>query len=323
MIWRTLASNLAFIALALLAFAALTFWRAGHVERRIERVHPPRGRIVQVRDGEVHVVQRGTGPDLVLLHGALTNLKDFPESLLVPLSQSYRVTLMDLPGHGYSTRQKRVSTPKAQATALADAAAILALRAPIVLGHSYGSTVALAWALSGAALPVRPSALVLIAPPMLPEPIAAPWLRKLFRLRLARRMIATFATAWTPNAFLHLGLDHAFAPQHRPKGYIRHAGTRLLLRRANFRANAEQVAVLSAALRLLAPSYPSLALPVEILHGTADGVVPQAELLAALVAQIPGARLTLLPGVGHMPHYGDPEPILAAVSRVAALALPV
>jgi pimeloyl-ACP methyl ester carboxylesterase len=95
-----------------------------------------------------------------------------------------------------------------------------------------------------------------------------------------------------------------------------------LLRRANFRANAEQVAVLGAALRRLAPSYQSLALPVEILHGTADGVVPQAGLLAALVAQIPGARLTLLPGVGHMPHYGDPEPILAAVSRVAALALP-
>ena len=45
-------------------------------------------------------------------------------------------------------------------------------------------------------------------------------------------------------------------------------------------------------------------MPVEILHGTADAVVPHAVHALPLARQIPGARLTTLEGMGHMPQHG-------------------
>jgi len=57
------------------------------------------------------------------------------------------------------------------------------------------------------------------------------------------------------------------------------------------------------------------------LHGTADEVVPYEAHSAAAARLIPGARLTPLPGRGHMLHHTAPEAITAAIAR-AALALP-
>jgi pimeloyl-[acyl-carrier protein] methyl ester esterase len=55
----------------------------------------------------------------------------------------------------------------------------------------------------------------------------------------------------------------------------------------------------------------ALRIPVRLLHGHADGIVPAAAA-AALAASLPGARLTVLPGRGHaLP--------LAAPADVAAL----
>jgi pimeloyl-ACP methyl ester carboxylesterase len=39
-----------------------------------------------------------------------------------------------------------------------------------------------------------------------------------------------------------------------------------------------------------------------------------------MVERIAGARLTLLEGVGHMPHHSDPDAAIAAIDRVAARA---
>jgi pimeloyl-ACP methyl ester carboxylesterase len=35
---------------------------------------------------------------------------------------------------------------------------------------------------------------------------------------------------------------------------------------------------------------------------------------------MPPRRLTILPGVGHMPHHADPEAVVAAIDRAAARA---
>jgi pimeloyl-ACP methyl ester carboxylesterase len=70
----------------------------------------------------------------------------------------------------------------------------------------------------------------------------------------------------------------------------------------------------------MAPLYPGLALPVEILHGEEDAVVGAALHAEPLAQLIPGARLTLLPGIGHMPHHADPQAVVAAVGRAAARA---
>ena len=78
--------NLAFLAVPL-GLVALTLGRAAARERAIDRASPALGQIIRVNGRKVHALTRGCGPDLILLHGASGNLRDFlPQiDLLAPL----------------------------------------------------------------------------------------------------------------------------------------------------------------------------------------------------------------------------------------------
>ncbi len=69
---------------------------------------------------------------------------------------------------------------------------------------------------------------------------------------------------------------------------------------------------MTTAAALLRPHYPRLRLPVAILSGDADAVVDPREQSCRLHGEIAGSTLTLLPGKGHMIHYG-------AAARIARL----
>lgn len=58
-------------------------------------------------------------------------------------------------------------------------------------------------------------------------------------------------------------------------------------------------------------------MPIEIIHGDADTIVPAAIHAQVLVKDVPNGRLTLLPGMGHMPHHGDPQSVVDAIDRAA------
>ncbi|WP_254796912.1 alpha/beta fold hydrolase [Sulfitobacter albidus] len=66
--------------------------------------------------------------------------------------------------------------------------------------------------------------------------------------------------------------------------------------------------------------YPDLTMPFEIVHGDADTIVPLTVHSEPLSKQVPGANLTVLEGIGHMPHHVAPEESVAAIDRVAARA---
>jgi pimeloyl-ACP methyl ester carboxylesterase len=66
--------------------------------------------------------------------------------------------------------------------------------------------------------------------------------------------------------------------------------------------------------------YASIDLPVEIVHGVADTIVPLEVHSARLAELIPGANLRVLENVGHMPHHTTPLEVVAAIDRAAARA---
>jgi pimeloyl-ACP methyl ester carboxylesterase len=66
--------------------------------------------------------------------------------------------------------------------------------------------------------------------------------------------------------------------------------------------------------------YASPPVPIEIVHGEADIVVPPTIHSFPLSRLVPGANLTMLPGVGHMPHHVAPEEVVAAIERARARA---
>ena len=66
----------------------------------------------------------------------------------------------------------------------------------------------------------------------------------------------------------------------------------------------------------MVPRYPALAMPVEILHGEADKTVGLEIHSAPLAAQVPHARFTRLPGIGHLLHQVALPDVLQAMERM-------
>jgi len=64
-----------------------------------------------------------------------------------------------------------------------------------------------------------------------------------------------------------------------------------------------------------APSLAAIRCPVELVWGEDDAEVP-AEVARAIAAAVPGARLTLCPGAGHLTPLSAPGALRSAVERV-------
>jgi pimeloyl-ACP methyl ester carboxylesterase len=106
-----------------------------------------RHHFVDVEDGgRIHVVERGQGPPLVLLHGIMLSSALWVHQLR-DLALHHRVIAIDLRGHGQSLPG---STGSGIPILAADVAAVLealAVEQAVVVGHSMGGLVALQMAL--------------------------------------------------------------------------------------------------------------------------------------------------------------------------------
>ncbi|MGJ8546697.1 MAG: alpha/beta fold hydrolase [Sulfitobacter sp.] len=311
----------------LLGIAALAGATYALSQRRehAARAHPPQGRILAINDVPVHVWTQGVGPDLVLLHGASGNLRDFTFAFAERLSNRYRVIAFDRPGLGWSglppqwdqSWQSAGISPAQQAAILQQAGDAIGVKNPIVLGHSYGGAVALAWALNR---PQDTAALVLVGAASNPWPGSLGWFYRLCGTRLGGALLIPLLSAFVPQRMVDDSLAAIFEPDAVPQGYAAHIGPNITLRRRVLRANARQVNGLRPHVVAMARKYGRLTMPAELIHGEADTIVPLSVHSEPLLAQLPGARLTALPGTGHMPHHTDPDAVEAAIDRAATRA---
>lgn len=303
------------LLIALAGVTGATGWRVASRHTETLRAFPPEGQFVEVDGHPVHYVQQGSGPDLVLIHGASGNTRDFTFSLVDQLTDHYRVTVFDRPGLGHTPRlAARGVTLADQADLLAGAATALDLRQPIVLGQSFGGAVAMAWALRH---PDQPGAIVNVAG------ATYPWVGTLDQLyaNLAKPVIgpvlAHLIAGWVSDTYVDNAVRGVFRPQSAPQGYADHFGPSLVLRPRSAMANAQQRTDMREELREMAPRYTSLTLPIEIVHGDADDIVGLSIHSEPMARDVASARLTVLPGVGHMPHHVAQDQVIAAVDRAA------
>lgn len=301
-----------------LGFAALTLWRAARNEAASEAHASAVGQIIEVDGHRIHAFVKGEGPDLVLIHGSSGNLRDFTFSLVDQLTARYRVIVFDRPGLGYSdpVNPKGASIVE-QAMVLQQAAAQLGANKPIVLGQSYGGSVALAWAVHR---PQNLSALVTLAAPGKPWNSPLPRLYVLNSHPLWGRLLPPIIAGWISPGRVAREVEEVFAPQAAPEGYAEHFGTGLTLRRKSLRANALQRAQLLDEIKELSPRLSEISVPMQILHGDADTTVSLEIHARPMAAEIASAELTILPGIGHMPHHVAQQDVLDAIDRAAARA---
>ena len=276
----------------------------------------PSGSFVEVDGLKLHYRILGeTGPKVIAIHGASGNLLDWIAGPAPAMAERYQVLLFDRPGLGFSDRAgKNGSDLSVQATLMRTAAAKLGFEKAIIVGHSFGGSVALAWALDA---PETVDALVLLSAPSQVWPAGPSLLNRLASNPATGPVLSRVVPAISGQRLISAAVESIFEPQAAPKDYANNINAQLTLRPATVQANATDVVKLKSYIRQMVPRYNTLKMPVELLHGTADTIVPLEVHSIPLSKQITNSNLTILDGTGHMPHHVNQTELMSALLRLS------
>ena len=272
------------------------------------------GTRVEVDGVAINLSRSGRGPAVCLIHGASGNLNDMTFRLAPALADRFEVIAVDRPGHGLSGLPDGggVSIHR-QAALLRGALARIGIERPMLVGHSYGGSVALAWAVDA---PESVSGLVLLAAPSQVWEGGLGVTNDLLANPVSGVPLAHAIPALVTRGFAERTLATVFEPQAPPEGYLDHLDLSLVIQPHSLRENARQLVALKEELRPIVPAYPRLPMPIEVLHGDADETVGLDIHSRPFVRQVEHARLTVLPGVGHMLHQVATPEVTARIDRV-------
>lgn len=287
----------------------------------VEARYPAQGRRVAVAGGHLAMIEagpvEGARATVVLLHGASANASDPMEGFGRKLAESgFRVLAVDRPGYGASDRLAGAdaASPAFQAAAIGEALEGLGVGPAIIVGHSWAGALAARMALDR---PERVAGLVLVAPVVLPSPERPmPWWARAALTPPVAWVLSRTLAAPLGLYYLRSAARAVFTPQVASDGYVERSRAPLVLRPASALANVQDLIGLPAALREQAPRYAGIAAPTVIVAGEADGAVLTTRQARPLAERIPGAKLVVLPGIGHMVHYAAAD---ALVAEIAAL----
>jgi pimeloyl-ACP methyl ester carboxylesterase len=299
---------------AAVGLMAATAWLNRHLAKKAERDNPPTGQFVDVQGVRLHYVDRGNGEPLVLLHGNGSMIQDFDSSGLIAMaSKKYRVIAFDRPGFGHSSRPRgRMWTPPAQADLVHEALQRMGINRAIVLGHSWGASVATALALkhpqavsglvlaSGYYFPTVRADVVMLCGPAVP--IVGDILSHTLAPLISR-------AAWP------LLLRKIFGPAPVPekfKGFPK----AMAVRPSQIRASAVETAFMIPNAIGERQEYQALKMPVAIIAGQEDQLIPIDEQSARLHAAIAQSSLHRIAGAGHMVHQTAPAAVMSAIEQV-------
>lgn len=315
---RTLrvAAALTLAAGAALAGSAIAIRRK---VRESEARNPPRGAFLEVEGVHLHFVDIGAGEAVVLLHGNGLTLDDWVLAGVVDdAARAYRVVAFDRPGFGYSSRPAdRVWTAEAQADVIAAGMQRLGLAHAVVVGHSWGTLVAIALAhrhprlVRGLVLAsgyYHPSVRVdvpLLSPPALPVVGAlmrwtvSPWIARL---------------VWRPM------LRRLFGPRQVPAYFLQRFPRGLAVRPSQIAASAGASALLIPQSLRAAAVVRKLDLPIALVAGHDDRYVSTGWQSVLLHRRLRRSTLHVVAGAGHMVHHAAPHAVMAAIDAMDAAA---
>ncbi|HEV3446560.1 MAG TPA: alpha/beta hydrolase [Gemmataceae bacterium] len=284
----------------------------------LQRSYPVQGKMIEVAGATLNVVDIGPGnapgPPVVLIHGASSNLEAMRRPLGDMLAGRHRVILIDRPGHGWSTRARQGdSTPAIQGRMIEEALEKLGVGKVILVVHSWAGALGARMALD---YPGRVAGLVMLAPVAYPWPGGVGWYNKVVTTPMVGPLLAYTITL--PLGFLlaNSGARNAFLPQTMPENFVSDSTTPLLLRPREFLANARDLVTLKAAVREQAPRYSEIKAPTVVISGDVDKTVSTGIHSRPFAAAVPGTKLIVLPGVGHMIQNAVPDLVISEIDAM-------
>jgi pimeloyl-ACP methyl ester carboxylesterase len=288
----------------------------GQLARKAQRDNPPKGKFIEVDGVRLHYVERGNGHPLVLFHGNGSMIQDFESSGLIDLAaKTYKVIVFDRPGFGHSSRPRNVVwTPEAQAELFAKALDRLNVPKAIVLGHSWGASVAVALAIKH---PSLVEALVLASGYYFPTARADV-------LALSGPAIPGFGDviSFTVSPILSrlmwpVMLSKMFGPRSVPDKF---AGfpKEMAVRPSQIRASAAETALMIPNALASSKTYDELAMPVVIIAGEDDRLIDIDEQSGRLHTEVRQSKMHRIAGAGHMVQQSATGDVMAAIDEAAA-----
>jgi magnesium chelatase accessory protein len=266
--------------------------------------HRSTSRFVEASGLRWHVQVAGTGPDLLLLHGAGGSTHSWA-GVLPGLSRSFRVVAPDLPGHAFTEAlPPGRATLEELATAVTGVLDAVGAKPTGIVAHSAGAAVALRMVLDGS---VRPEGWAFIAPSLVrpsrgaPPPFIQNLLSPAFRSAGMVRLAATLGGRRGVVDTLLASTGSRVPPASRScyrllTGNPAHLGAVLDL-------------MTSWAPESLAPHFPDVDVPGLVVVAARDGWIPAREILRP-AARLPAAHVRTLSGLGHLAHEEAPERVL-------------
>jgi pimeloyl-ACP methyl ester carboxylesterase len=265
-------------------------------------------RVVRTAQGPVEVAVTGSGPALLVVHGMPGDWRQ-GRVLAADLAGESTVVLVTRPGYG-RTPLRSGRSPVEQAALFDALLAALGIDQAVVLGISGGGPSAYAFA---AVHPTRCAGLVLACAVRSGAIVAPPGMRRL----------AAVPGLWSLLASVTRGAAAVRRPAPSYEGLTPPELSLLddpYVREAADDFEAERVATIRGrglrndTLRLgdAPPPWPESPVPVVVMHGDLDDVVPL-DNAEAYAAAVPGSRLEVLPGLGHG------VPVFARAALVAEL----
>jgi magnesium chelatase accessory protein len=267
-------------------------------------------RFVTVGDLRWHVQVSGSGPAILLIHGAGAATHSW-RGITPLLAERFTVVAPDLPGHGFTAMppEHGLSLP-AMARRTAALIAALEVRPTAVVGHSAGAAIALQMSLDGR---FGEAPVVAINGALQPfagavAPLFQGLAMGLFVNPLAVRIFAGAARdrgrvarmiRGTGSEIDDAGID-LYAGLLRKPGHV--AGTLGMMG--------------SWDLRALRRALPQLNADLTLIVGDRDMAVPPS-VAEDVRASLPGAQIVTLPGLGHLAHEERPDLVASAITDVA------
>jgi len=285
-----------------------------HLARKAELDNPPVGQFLDIDGVRLHYLERGAGEPLLMLHGNGSMIADFQSSGLIDLAaKNHRVIVFDRPGFGHSSRPRNVVwTPIAQAELLHSALQRLGVAQSVVLGHSWGASVAVALALKYPAL-VR--GLVLASGYYYPTArldvigLSAP------AVPLVGDVISHTFSPIISRAIWPIMLKKIFGPPSVPPKFDGFP-KEMAVRPSQIRASAAESALMIADALGFHNEYSKLKMPVSIVAGDDDKLIDINRQSSQLHDDITHSTFHRISGHGHMVHQTATGAVMSAIDEV-------
>jgi pimeloyl-ACP methyl ester carboxylesterase len=272
-------------------------------------------RTITLHGRSVNYAQLGNGPVLLLIHGMGGTFENW-QAVIEPLARHHTVVAPDLPGHGSSAPGAGDYSLGALAVGLRDLLIGLGHERATLVGHSLGGGIAMQFAYH---FPEITERLVLVSSGGL-GPEVSPVLRAAALPGADLFIAATAGPGRTVGSAVARGLA---AVGLRPNSDVAEVlrGYSSLTdpdRRAAFLATLRSV-IGTGGQRVHAGDrlYLAEGMPVLIIWGARDPIIPLHHGENAHEA-IPGSRLEIFEGVGHLPQLEAPGRFIAALERFIA-----